>query len=436
MLSTISASVSCIILDPIDGMGLTTASIDYPNATGETPCEEEFLALDSATVLIWMMAAHVKLTGDVDWVNRWSNLLRDYADYCVNYGLYPVLQRSSMDSVGAATNQTALSVSAAIALNAYGQMTGLENYTQIAKYFVSVIMDVGMDSNHSHFLIHYGDVDESYILMYPLAFDRLLGLETFPYSTDDTMSAWYIRNEREYGLPFSSDVTYTLMEFEMWAAAVSSPEAKDLFINSIHKFLIHQTGATDSVPGPTQWNVTGEVGIGKWSRFSKAKSIVGSVFMPTAVSHSNKTNGIAEAAAQGNYVASIPVRRDRWQFHSDQNAKPSSQSVGGFDLAAPMPQNASQEVNNSFAGVSIEMSSLPAYLGEFSGGAVNLSSKADLPLDRHVQCKRFFSEPGHVSPETGRGQFHDPHWRRFSPNLDIRPRTRPSNRSSLNRLGM
>ena len=243
----------------------------YPNASGQTPCEEEFLALDSTTVIFWMVYAHELFTGDTEWAEQYSSLLRRYADYNVQYGLYPVLQRSSVDSIGAAANQTALAVSAAIALNAYGTMTGLSNYSQIAKEFAATIMDVGMNADKTHFLVHYGDPDDSWLIMYPLAFDRLLDLETFPYPLDDTLSQWYSQHERPAGLPFSSEVDYTLMEFEMWAAATSSLAVRDFFVDTVHQFLTHETHAIDSVPGPTQWNVTGGIGIGEWVLFSKAK---------------------------------------------------------------------------------------------------------------------------------------------------------------------
>lgn len=61
--------------------------IDYPNATGETPCIEEFLPLDSTSVLLWMLYLYQNTTGDKELTETYSPILQRYADYCARYGL-------------------------------------------------------------------------------------------------------------------------------------------------------------------------------------------------------------------------------------------------------------------------------------------------------------------------------------------------------------
>ena len=59
-----------------------TGSTEYPNATGELPCIEEFLPLDSTTVLLWMIYLHQKTTGNKDMVTEYADMqVQLYAEY-------------------------------------------------------------------------------------------------------------------------------------------------------------------------------------------------------------------------------------------------------------------------------------------------------------------------------------------------------------------
>ena len=61
--------------------------LGYPNATGETPCIEEFLPLDSTTVLLWMIYLHQRATGNTEMRDNYSGILQRYAAYVAQYGL-------------------------------------------------------------------------------------------------------------------------------------------------------------------------------------------------------------------------------------------------------------------------------------------------------------------------------------------------------------
>jgi len=157
-----------------------------------------------------------------------------------------------------------------------------------------------LDGNRTHFLIHYDDPAASWATMYPLAFDRLVGLDTFDTSVAAMQSEWYARNEHPLGMQLTSQITYTLLEWECWAAAISSTSVRDFFIDSIHA---EYTSGLNSVPGPTQWNVVGN-NVGHWF-FSIAKPIVGSTFMIYAVDDavSRRTQGSQPALFDSGHYA-------------------------------------------------------------------------------------------------------------------------------------
>lgn len=169
-----------------------------------------------------MVYAYQYATNNTAWAEPYLPLLQKYANYCLNNGLYPASQQSSTDSIAPAANQTILSTSCAIALTAFGALSGQTNYTTFGKKFAAAILELGLDGNRTHFLIHYDDPAASWATMYPLAFDRLVGLDTFDTSVAAMQSEWYARNEHPLGMQLTSQITYTLLEWECWVSVPSA----------------------------------------------------------------------------------------------------------------------------------------------------------------------------------------------------------------------
>ena len=276
-----------------------------------------------------------------------------------------------MDQVGSATNQSALSISAAIALNAYGKMTGQSNYSDLGIEYANAILDLGRDDSKTHFLSHYTDEDDSFVIVYPLGFDALLGLNTFPSWVHDMQSKWYSKKARPFGIQFSSAVSYTLLEFEMWAAASSSEDIRHYVIDTIHKFLDQETEPIYSVPGPTQWRVLPGVNEGKWTRFSKAKSVIGSLFMVAAVQNRSNGSHVQSQSASGSLIRP-PVTYGPGFVYEDSKQTPletfgqrdDRDIAKGYDIPYTVPDGASKPIDPSFLGLSIDTASFPAYMGE------------------------------------------------------------------------
>lgn len=258
-------------------------------------------------------------------------------------------------------------MSAAIALNAYGKMTGQSNYSDKGLEYARIITDIATDRNGTHFLAHYGDRDESFVMTYPLAFDALMGLNTFPRHIHDNQSEYFLSQAHPFGVQFNSNIKYTLMEFSIWVAAISSAKLRAHLVDAVHMFLNQETDATGSVPGPSQWRVVPGVDEGKWTRFSKAKSVVGSVFMIAAVenqalsgpagAHENKASTLALPPESGTFDrVDLPfVLQEQLPFES--------QPVG-LDIPFTVPLGASEPVNSAFLGLSFDTASLPVYMGQ------------------------------------------------------------------------
>ena len=250
-------------------------------------------------------------------------------------------------------------------------MTGRSNYSDLGIEYANTILDIGRDRNKTHFLTHYADEDESFVLTYPLAFDALLGLDTFPGWVHDMQSAWYRNNSLPFGIRFSDQVPYTLMEFETWAAATSAHDVRHHVVDSMRRFYDQETDAIHSVPGPSQWRVLPGKNEGLWTRFSKAKSVIGSVFMIAAVQQSQSNSSYIPPQLTHRPASTYEMPAN---YELDNHVSVSTPHVDlKRDLGSTVanipytvPDGASKPVDPSFLGLSIDTASFPAYMGESS----------------------------------------------------------------------
>lgn len=251
----------------------------YPNATGETVAAQEALIVDQTAVMHWMAYAYQKASGDTEYIKPYLAPLQKFADYLVDNGLYTAAQQSSVDSIGATANQTVLAMYSAVALTAFGALTGQDNYTQVGRQFADVVMSEGVAGDHV--TAHFGDPATSWISTYPMGFDKMVGLNTFNQTSYDLQSDWYAGQISTYGMPFDSEVKYAVGEFLPWCAVTSADDVRDGLVNGIHAFL---TNGVNNSPGPNWWYVTpnanGNNAPGTWPGTSNInKPVVGSYWI-------------------------------------------------------------------------------------------------------------------------------------------------------------
>jgi hypothetical protein len=216
----------------------------YPNATGHNNGTAEQMPVEECGNVILLAYMYQCATGDSDWINQYSSLFKLYADYLVLNGLYPTAQLSSDDGAGSIANQTGLVVKAAVALNAYGRMSGQSNYSDTGRSFADALYekDVGTDPDRTHFTLTQYD-DSSWGMEYNLFMDVLLDLNTF-LTEAYTMEANYYPNVRsELGVALDGRVDWGKTDWMHFAAAtamapgVQNEGTRDMFIDDVHAFL-------------------------------------------------------------------------------------------------------------------------------------------------------------------------------------------------------
>lgn len=74
-------------------------------------------------------------------------------------------------------------------------------------------------------------------LLYNLYADALLSLSLVPSEIYVQQSDFYPSVANTYGVPLDTRHTYTKIDWELWAAAISSPDTQDMFISRIAKWV-------------------------------------------------------------------------------------------------------------------------------------------------------------------------------------------------------
>ncbi|TFY60797.1 hypothetical protein EVJ58_g4914 [Rhodofomes roseus] len=200
-------------------------------------------AIESGNMLI-MTLSYTQKTGDKSLITTYYNLLDQWAQYLVSNTLEPASQLSSDAFAGSLVNQTDLALKGIIGIKAMAEIASLvgdssanSNYNSIASSYVQKWQQMATTSDGMHLTLQYGN-SSSWGIAYNLYADQLLGTNIVPSSVYDMQTQWYTSVENTYGVPLDTRNTYTLSNWEIWAAAImTTTSARNQLINYVHKYL-------------------------------------------------------------------------------------------------------------------------------------------------------------------------------------------------------
>ncbi|KAK3994663.1 hypothetical protein QBC44DRAFT_43312 [Cladorrhinum sp. PSN332] len=220
----------------------------FPVAKGYPDGLDEAMPLEECGNMIIMSLAYAKRTGDDSYLSQHYPKLKQWAQFLVNGSLIPSNQLSTDDFAGTLANQTNLAIKGIIGLKAMSEIARLTNntdsYSPIASSYLEAWKSLGIHTSSTpngppHTTLSYGDSD-SHGLLYNIYADKLLGLNFIDQSIYDMQSQFYLTAVKEYGAPLDTRHTWAKSDWQMFAAAVASPETQKLFIDK----LAHWIGTT------------------------------------------------------------------------------------------------------------------------------------------------------------------------------------------------
>ncbi|KAK6837141.1 protein of unknown function DUF1793 [Aspergillus parasiticus SU-1] len=211
----------------------------YPNATGHDNQQAEPMPIEECGNLMVLALAYVRATGDREWVAKYQDIMRPYADYLVDNGVDIAEQLSSNDAAGPLANETNLAIKAAVGIKAFGQLTGLTEYSRIGKERADLFFNqrLGTDQQKTHFVLQYPDKPASWKIPYNLYPDVLLDLDTFPPEAHQMSNAFFKSVRGEFGVPLDSRQDWAKSDWNMWLAATFELDTQNEFIEDLWAFM-------------------------------------------------------------------------------------------------------------------------------------------------------------------------------------------------------
>ncbi|KAI0402538.1 glutaminase GtaA [Xylaria palmicola] len=219
----------------------------FPLARGYPDGTDEPQPLEECGNMIIMVLAYAQRTKDTAYLNQHYKILTQWAGYLIDESLIPAEQISTDDFAGSLANQTNLAIKGIIGLRAMADiadMTGHADdktrYLDTATSYLRQWQDLGINraANPPHATLSYGD-GASHGLLYNLYANSLLGFgDSFvPRSVYDMQSAFYPTVALEHCVPLDTRHTYSKTDWQLWAAAIASPETRDGFIRRIARWI-------------------------------------------------------------------------------------------------------------------------------------------------------------------------------------------------------
>ncbi|KAH8671259.1 glutaminase GtaA [Xylariales sp. PMI_506] len=218
----------------------------FPIAGGYPAGNDEQMPLEECGNMIIMTLAYAQRAGDINYLNDHYPLLKQWAGYLVQESLIPANQLSTDDFAGTLANQTNLALKGIIGLRAMSEIATLTNnhadaqsFLNTANSYISQWQAFAINSAASppHTTLAYGE-STTWGLLYNLYANSLLGFTGFvPQSVYDMQSTFYPTVALEYGIPLDTRHTYTKSDWELWTAAIASPNTRNQFIERVANWI-------------------------------------------------------------------------------------------------------------------------------------------------------------------------------------------------------
>lgn len=223
----------------------------FPNASGHVDGNDEYMPVEESGNFILLSYAYYRFAkGNEDtgaWLTSHYRLLKQFAQYLVDFSLVPAAQLSTDDFAGTLANQTNLAIKGILGIAAMGEIAHIAGQPDDAAHFQTLARDcyrqwtyLATDPSHTHTLLAY-QWRSSWGLLYNVFMDKLLDLGVVGDDVYEMQSAWYAQVSQVFGVPLDSRHHYTKSDWMMWAAATCTPKTRRLLVTSLAYWLNYTT---------------------------------------------------------------------------------------------------------------------------------------------------------------------------------------------------
>ncbi|KAH8901091.1 glutaminase GtaA [Thozetella sp. PMI_491] len=226
-----------------NGYCMHDLGVAFPNATGHVEGTDEYMPVEESGNFILMAYAYYQFSGDTAWLSSHYDLLAQFAEYLITFGLVPATQLSTDDFAGKLANQTNLALKAIIGLHAMANVARVTGHAaeavllaQTAREYYAQWETLAIDPTGTHTLLAYQWYG-SWGMLYNIYADKLLQLGVVAQPVYDLLSAFYPTVAQIYGVPLDSRHHYTKSDWMMWTAAACSSTTRRIIVDSLARWI-------------------------------------------------------------------------------------------------------------------------------------------------------------------------------------------------------
>lgn len=232
---------------------------------------EKQMPVEECGNAILTMAAQVATDGDRALLEENADLLKQWADYLVEYGYDPENQLCTDDFAGHLAHNCNLSLKAIVALGAYAKLFDAPKYGEVAKEMADRWVKDAKKKRSAGWRLTF-DKDASWSLKYNIIWDRLLGLGLFDPAVSEEEISVYEKKMNRYGTPLDSRSAYTKLDWLAWTTVMADNEQ---YTDKVYKSIARMITETEDRVPVTDWYFTDS---GRQAGF-QARSVLGGFYI-------------------------------------------------------------------------------------------------------------------------------------------------------------
>lgn len=250
----------------------------YPIANGQAYGGD--MPLEEAGNMLTLAAMLAKIDGNTKYVDKYWDILRQWADYLAENGQDPSNQLCTDDFAGHWAHNCNLSVKAIMGIAGFAEMARVKGDKTTADHYLQKAREMAVKwesdaRDGDHYRLAF-DRPDTWSQKYNMVWDKLWKTGLFPNGAMQKEVKYYLTRQNEYGLPLDIRKDYTKSDWIMWSAAMADDQQTfQQFVETLYRY-IHCTPSRVPISDWHDTKTAAMVGF-------KARSVIGGYWMRVLV---------------------------------------------------------------------------------------------------------------------------------------------------------